>query len=141
MTGRPARERRETRDRVDATAPTNPATDSEASDRLESEASDANEGENLGADAAVARIRDRAATIRDREVETALAKLDARGDLSTADRGAVEAMADRLVARLVAVPERRLEAAASPDGESGEPADGAGGEEAAPVETVLELFG
>ncbi|WP_123533472.1 hypothetical protein [Halosimplex salinum] len=71
-------------------------------------------------EAAVERIHDRAAEIRDREVETALGKLDATGDLSTADREAVSALADRLVARLIATPERGLRSAAEeePTGET-----------------------
>ena len=78
-------------------------------------------------DAAVERVRDRAAAIRDRELETALAKLDARGDLSPAEREAVARLADRLVDGLLAAPERRLRAAADRD-------------DAETVEAALELF-
>ncbi|MFB6141545.1 MAG: hypothetical protein ABEJ26_14050 [Halosimplex sp.] len=48
------------------------------------------------------RVRDRVDEVRERELETALAKLDARGDVSAADREAVEALAERLVERLAA---------------------------------------
>jgi len=79
-------------------------------------------------EAAVTRIRDRASAIRDGEVETALAKLDANGDLSDAERETVERLADRLVENLLAVPESSLRAAAADD-------------DVETVETALELFG
>ena len=82
---------------------------------------------------AIDRITERAGTVRDREVETAIARLEARGDLSAAEREAVERLADRLVARLVAVPERALRAA-----EEGAEAAEEGAEAA---ETALDLFG
>jgi glutamyl-tRNA reductase len=79
-------------------------------------------------DAAVERIRKHATAVRDAEVETALAKLDADGDLSATEREAVERLADGLVDSLLAVPEESLHAAAA-----------AGDDET--VETALELFG
>ena len=90
-------------------------------------------------EAARVQIRERATTVRDREVETALRKLEASEGVSTADRAAVEALADRLVARLIAVPERSLRVAEEPDPAS----DGDGGSEIDPetVETALDLFG
>ncbi|ELZ22664.1 glutamyl-tRNA reductase [Halosimplex carlsbadense 2-9-1] len=95
---------------------------SEDADRSDSGAEDADE--------ALAAIHERGAEIRDREVETALAKLDARGDCSAAERAAVERLADRLVARLLSSPERSLRAAAD-DGEH----------DPETVETALSLFG
>jgi glutamyl-tRNA reductase len=79
-------------------------------------------------EAAVARIRERASAVREGEVETALAKLDANGDLSDAERETVERLADRLVESLLTVPESSLRAAAAADDEE-------------TVETALELFG
>jgi len=78
--------------------------------------------------AAVRRIRERATAVRNEEVETAITKLDAGGEVSEADREAVERLADRLVERLLAVPEESLRAAAAADDEE-------------TVETGLELFG
>jgi glutamyl-tRNA reductase len=77
---------------------------------------------------AVERIRERATAVRNEEVETALVKLDSDGDVSEADREAVERLADRLVDRLLTVPEESLRAAAAADDEE-------------TVETALELFG
>jgi len=89
-------------------------------------------------DEAVGRIRGRATAIRDRELETALTKLEASGDLSSADREAVAGLADRLVEELVAVPESSLrEAAAAGNSEDGEDRDDS---RESPVETALELF-
>jgi len=79
-------------------------------------------------DESVERISERGQEVRDREVERALTRLDAQGDLSPADREAVERLADRLLGRLLAVPERSLRVAADE-----------GDEET--VETALELFG
>jgi len=132
MTDTPAPGRVDSRDRVDATGSIARMTESDPTDPTGSDVSDGADDEMPDADAAAARIHDRAAEIREREVETALTKLDAQGDLSPADEAAVEAVADRLVERLIAVPERGLEAASSADGEDGE---------AAAVETALELFG
>jgi len=90
--------------------------------------------EALDADAALAQIYERAGEVREREVETALAKLDARGDFSERDREAVERLAARLVARLLADPERSLRAGADAD-------DGSDDPDAETVETALALFG
>jgi glutamyl-tRNA reductase len=76
--------------------------------------------------ATIAAIRDRAESVRDSEVDRALARLDERGDLSAAERAAVERLADRIIARLVAVPERALQAPEA---------------DAETVETARELFG
>lgn len=83
--------------------------------------------------AAVEQIRAEAAAVRDRQVEHALSRLDADGDLSAAQRAAVETLADRLVERLVAVPERALLDAT-------DETEGAGPDRET-VETAVELFG
>jgi glutamyl-tRNA reductase len=106
----------------------NESTDADAADTAECPADPA--AEMPDPDAARARIRERASEVRDREVETALAKLDARGDLPEDDREAVERLADRLVARLLAAPERGLRAAA--EGNDHDPET---------VATALSLFG
>ena len=60
-------------------------------------------------DAAVDRIRERGESVRDRQVERALSELDG---LSPAERAVIERLGDRLVDRLLAVPEEQLERAA-----------------------------
>lgn len=52
--------------------------------------------------ASLDRIRRRYATTKQRELETALKRLDARGDLSGREEAVVEEMADRIVAGLLA---------------------------------------
>jgi glutamyl-tRNA reductase len=72
--------------------------------------------------------------VRDAELDTALAKLEARGDLSETDREALEDLADSLVESLLAVPVSSLhEADATAE-------DGSNVDERT-VETALELFG
>ena len=88
----------------------------------------ATDEEEVSADAAVERIRERATEVRDSELETAIAKLESHGDLSEHDREAVEALADSLVDQLLAVPESTLREAAD-------------AEDDRTVETALELFG
>lgn len=78
-------------------------------------------------DRAIGAIRARGATVREAQVDRALSELD-DADLSTAQREAVERLGDRLVARLLAVPEARLRGLA------------ADGDEAAVAQT-LTLFG
>jgi glutamyl-tRNA reductase len=73
----------------------------------------------------LAAIRARASTVRDEQVERALRRLEARGELTPERREAIERLADRLVDRLVAVPEAGIAAAE--------------GDEVA--ETALALFG
>jgi len=62
-------------------------------------------------DRTTARIRQQAETVRREELQTALDRLEATGDLTDDQRAAVEALSVRLVDRLLAVPERRLDAA------------------------------
>jgi glutamyl-tRNA reductase len=78
-------------------------------------------------DEAAARIRERGEAVRDRELATALARLEADDDLGPAEREAVEALADRLLDSLLAVPEQSLRAAAEGDDEE-------------TVRTALSLF-
>jgi hypothetical protein len=87
-------------------------------------------------DEAVERIHDRATTVRDRELETALSKLEGGDDLSPSNREVVADLADRLVEELVAVPESSLREVS--DSETGDSGDDTGTEP--PVETALELF-
>lgn len=79
-------------------------------------------------EAAVTRIRDRGAAVRDRELETALSTLEARGDLSSTEREAVTALAERLVDRLLDVPVEQLREGSVEDSD-------------AAVETALSLLG
>lgn len=60
----------------------------------------------------LARLRRRCSAIKREEVETALCTLDASSNLSDHERAAVEAMADRIVAELLAPPTAALEDAA-----------------------------
>ena len=64
---------------------------------------------------AAARIRERGERVAARETERALAQLRARGHLSAREEKAVEALAERLTDRLLAVPEAGLREA---DGET-----------------------
>lgn len=75
-------------------------------------------------EAAVERIRERGETVRDRQVERALSTLD----LAERERAVIEALGDRLVERLLAVPEEQLRSAAREDDEN-------------EFERALELFG
>jgi len=100
--------------------------DDPVADRCEDPPEDGT-GDPATAEAAIARIRDRGTTVRDRELETALSQLEARGDPSPADREAVADLADRLVEALLAVPESGLREGDEVDAET--------------VETALELFG
>ncbi|WP_336002650.1 hypothetical protein [Halorientalis halophila] len=78
-----------------------------------SESTEADEPGAPDVETAISRIEDRAATVRDRQVRSALATLDARGDLDQETRAAVERVADRLTERLLATPKEGLRAAAS----------------------------
>ena len=67
----------------------------------------------------VAATRDHAGELKRRELATALDALDAAGGLTDGQRDAVEALADRLVDRLLAPPTASLRAAAA----TGDPSD------------------
>ncbi|MFB6073964.1 MAG: hypothetical protein ABEJ89_03030 [Haloarculaceae archaeon] len=69
------------------------------------------ESDPAAADRAVADIRERGQAIRDRQVAEAVRKLEAKRDLDDRERKVLEALGDRLVDRLLAVPESALEAA------------------------------
>lgn len=57
---------------------------------------------------AVSHIEREADEIRTEQVERALQQLEAQGDLTEEQRAAVEALSERLVEQLVAVPRRTL---------------------------------
>lgn len=86
---------------------------------------------------AIDRLDERAAAVRDRQVERALAELDALADPDPATRVAIRTVADRLTARLVATPKKALHTAA--DGTDAEPDESTPGDDAAQI--ALELFG
>ncbi|MFB6083307.1 MAG: hypothetical protein ABEJ94_03570 [Halorientalis sp.] len=77
---------------------------------------------------AIERIDDRAAAVRERQIERALARLDG-ADPET--RAAVRRVADRLTERLVATPKDALRTAAASSERDGDDA----------VRVTLELFG
>lgn len=66
------------------------------------------EDDDLDPAAVRAAIRARANAIASRELEAAIDRLEANGDLSCAQRAAVEAMTDRITGRLIATPARVL---------------------------------
>jgi|GEM_PF-1088031 len=80
-------------------------------ERPSKECGSGDDGADPSVEAAVARIGERGESIRDRQVERALGELD--DDLTARERAVVEALGDRLVERLLAVPEAQLKAAAS----------------------------
>jgi glutamyl-tRNA reductase len=84
-------------------------------------------------DEALAQIRARGESVRERELETALGRLDAHHDLSAAERAELERLSRRLVEQLLAVPERGLREAAESDDAAADDDDTAA--------TALELFG
>lgn len=59
----------------------------------------------------LARVRERAAAVRDEEVRRACSRLAAQGELTPRRRAVLERLADRLVERLLDVPARNLSAA------------------------------
>jgi len=67
------------------------------------------------ADEAISAMYEGAERVKAREVDTALAKLDAQGELTDAQRETVEALADALVGQLLASPTRSLREAAAED--------------------------
>lgn len=72
------------------------------------------------------RVRTSATELAAAEVEEALRKLEARGDLTAGQRRAVRELADGIVESLVASPARTVQAARAADDEA--------------LEAVLELF-
>jgi glutamyl-tRNA reductase len=77
---------------------------------------------------AIDRIERRARTLRDEQIERALARIDQCGDLTPEKRVVIAAMADRLTSQLIAQPKAGLRAAAERDDET-------------TVEIALDIFG
>jgi glutamyl-tRNA reductase len=71
-------------------------------------------------------VRLQSERVADREVQQALRKLEARGDLTAGQQRAVQEMADGIVESLVAAPARTVEAAREADDET--------------LRTVVDLF-
>jgi len=67
------------------------------------------------ADQAIATMYESADRIKARELETALSKLEDRGDLTDEQREAVESLADAVVGQLLAAPTKALREAAAED--------------------------
>ncbi|MGM0590643.1 MAG: glutamyl-tRNA reductase [Halobacteriota archaeon] len=67
------------------------------------------------ADEAISAMYESAEMVKQRELETALSKLDAQGELTTDQRETVEALADALVSQLLAPPTKSLREAAAED--------------------------
>jgi len=67
------------------------------------------------ADAAIGAMYESAEAVKRREVEQAVSKLEAQGELTDEQRETVEAMADALVGQLLAAPTRSLRDAAEED--------------------------
>lgn len=89
---------------------------------------------------AIERIDDRAAAVRERQVERALTELEAVGDPDPETRAAVRRLGDRLTERLVATPKAALRGV--PDRSSGDAktaGDRTADDEA--VRVALDLFG
>jgi glutamyl-tRNA reductase len=79
------------------------------------------------ADEAIAAMHENAERLKDHEVQTALSRLEAAGDLTDQQRQVVESLADSLVGKLLAAPTSSLrDAAAEDDWET--------------IRTALELF-
>ena len=79
------------------------------------------------ADEVIAAMYESADRLKARELETALSKLDAQGDLSADQRATVAALADSLVSQLLAAPTKSLRDAAAED-------------DWATIATALQLF-
>ena len=89
---------------------------------------------------AIDRIDDRAAAVRERQVERALTELEAVGDPDPETRDAVRRLADRLTARLVATPKAALRQAADRSSSEAETASDRTADDEA-VRVALDLFG
>lgn len=63
----------------------------------------------------VERLRRRSKSVADREVERALGRLEAHGDLTAGQRGAVRELADGIVESLVAAPAETVAATQEAD--------------------------
>ena len=67
------------------------------------------------ADAAISTMYESAERVKDREVGTAMAKLDANAELTETHREVIESLADSLVSQLLAAPTKSLREAAAED--------------------------
>ena len=67
------------------------------------------------ADAAISTMYESAERVKDREVGTAMAKLDANAELTDTHREVIESLADSLVSQLLAAPTKSLREAAAED--------------------------
>jgi len=67
------------------------------------------------ADEAISAMYESAERVKDREVATAFAKLDSRGDLTDQQRDVIESLADALVGQLLSAPTKSLREAAAED--------------------------
>jgi glutamyl-tRNA reductase len=67
------------------------------------------------ADEAISTMYEAAERVKDREVETALSRLESQGDLSDEQRETIESMADALVGQLLSAPTKSLREAAVED--------------------------
>lgn len=90
-------------------------------------ATDGESARGRDVDRAIATIRAHGTDVRDEQFERALEELDAE-TLTDGQRAALERLSDRLVARLLAVPETRLRHLAAADDD-------------AAIERALSLFG
>lgn len=72
----------------------------------------------------IAKIRQQSESIRRKELQRALQRLNEEGELTDEQEAAVEALTERLVDQLLAVPRQRLNAVADEE----------------EAETVIELF-
>jgi glutamyl-tRNA reductase len=79
------------------------------------------------ADEAISAMYESAERVKARELETALSKLEAHGDLNDRQREAVESLADALVGQLLAAPTKSLRDAAAED-------------DWATIQTAMQLF-
>ncbi|WP_327051062.1 glutamyl-tRNA reductase [Halomicrococcus gelatinilyticus] len=79
------------------------------------------------ADEVIAAMYEGAERVKERELDTALSRLDAHGDLNDEQRAVVESMADALVSQLLAPPTKSLR-------------DAAGDDDWTTINTALRLF-
>lgn len=92
----------------------------------------------VDADDELAAVRERAEAIRAEQVERALSRLAARGEVTPRRRAVVERLADRLVDRLLAVPEATVRTAGERGDTERDATDGRAPDPTA--EAVLALF-
>lgn len=81
-----------------------------------------------GAAEAIEQIEQRATTLRDEQIERALARISERGELTPEKRVVIAAMADRVTQRLLARPKTGLRRAARADDDT-------------TIQVALDIFG